>query len=704
MTLQNLKQLCIKTLSIALCTFVAATAWSMEEEDTISIDSLLDMGLESLMDYEVIAPTKRRTRLADSPGTVSVITHEQIRNSAATTIPELLRQVPGIHVRWNPMAQSIEVRSFGSNPFTSRVLLLIDGVPYNSWNKGGFPQHPGFDFFNIRNVKHLEVIRGSGSALYGENALNGVINIVTFSGDEYRQTKASLFVGDRDVRAATITHGSKIGENGSIFVSARAEQGQLPMRIWTDADAKSKGQDLFLKAKYKDFQFTYYGRRDEFDGFDDPVVEPLNANFTSIAKVEQDINIAALKYSTESEDGKWSFQSNASYSERNGTHCGGCHAASQSSEFNNKIDHGYQLFGNVQIGMDIENHSILFGAEYRRNSAGDSFNQVTSPADPTDRVLSYSKIAYFIQDQISFPDQNLNVILGLRYDSATSPELLDKELFPRIAFVAKPIEDLTLRGGWSRAARYPTFVEFYQNTRFFAAEAPPPIGILFQTDFQPNGDLVAETMDSFELGAEYAFSKNFQAKVDLFRNTVDNPLVLVYSGGNVMMENHAADALVQGIETEVRFSGNRWSGYANWSYQDEEQRGQGVDSAGNGIEFSYAPSHKANMGLTYKTESALSATFEWSWRGSHLAPIFWSELAFGTPGAAMLDAYSYLNFRLRYRLPFDVGNDPQPITVSVFAKNLGNETPTETFIGGDGHLAEMTGREYFLGVNYDWTN
>src|SRR5260370_2548410 len=72
---------------------------------------------------------------------------------------------------------------FGENPFTNRVVVLIDGVPYNDWNQGGFPQHPGLDFFVLQNVKRLEVVRGPGSALYGENAFWGVINIVTLSGE-----------------------------------------------------------------------------------------------------------------------------------------------------------------------------------------------------------------------------------------------------------------------------------------------------------------------------------------------------------------------------------------------------------------------------------------------------------------------------------------------------------------------------------------
>ena len=180
-----------QVLFAALCALYSHTSMAS------SLDQFLDLDLEELANYQVVTPTKTGMALSDAPGAITLITYDQIRRSSATTIPELLRLVPGVNVRWNPMVQTIDIRSFGSNPFTSKVLLMIDGIPYNSWNKGGFPQHPGFDFFNIENVKHLEIVRGAGSELYGENALNGVINIVTLSGEanqSRRPMSSSAFV------------------------------------------------------------------------------------------------------------------------------------------------------------------------------------------------------------------------------------------------------------------------------------------------------------------------------------------------------------------------------------------------------------------------------------------------------------------------------------------------------------------------------
>ena len=150
MTLQRILKW-IPTLLISL--FLLISSGYSQEED-IDQGELLEFSLEELMNVKVKAATKTETPISQSPGAVTVITYAQIRESAARTLPELLRLVAGVNVRWNPMMQTIDMRGFGATPFTSRVLLLIDDIPYNSWNKGGFPQQPGFDFFVLHKFSY----------------------------------------------------------------------------------------------------------------------------------------------------------------------------------------------------------------------------------------------------------------------------------------------------------------------------------------------------------------------------------------------------------------------------------------------------------------------------------------------------------------------------------------------------------------------
>lgn len=692
-------------IAVGCCVLLLGHSAANSSESNTLIE-LAQLSLEELLRYEVVSPTKSDTRLSETPGSVSVITYDQIRNSAAKSIPELLRSLPGIHVRWNPMVQSIEARSFGSNPFTSKVLLLIDGIPYNSWNKGGFPQHPGFDFFNLENVKHIEVIRGAGSALYGENALNAVINIVTLSGDEYRQTRIAAFSGDRNTQSLTLSHGTTLGENSSIFISARKDQGQLPTQFWRAQDAYTSGKDVFIKGKYRALQLSVYRREGKFDGFRQTVgPESAQASFRSIDNISQDINIVAANFQHQAESGAWTTQANASFANRHGTHCGGCHAGSQHQDFSKRIDHGYQAFGNVQLGIhNIPGHDLLIGGEIRRISAGDSFTQI--PGSHGDMELTgYKKSALFLQDRISMLNEKLTVFAGLRYDSATSPSLFDDELFPRIAAVFKPSEKLTLRAGWSRAARYPSLTELCQNIVFFGAESettPGTYPLFPPTNFKPNPDLKAESISSIEVGAEYHFSKNLTAKLDLFHNTNKNPIVMVYGRRTIGFENHPANAIAEGFELELRAEPTPIiSSYLNWSYQNNRQKGAGTDSAGMPIEFTYSPRHKANFGLTYRISEGFSATLEGSWRGEHYAPQFWNRIVFNENRHVRLDDYAYINLKMRYRLPFNFGNTQQPLTLSIYAKDLGNERPMETVIGVNG---EMPGREFFLSLEYELAN
>src|SRR5258707_13178397 len=102
---------------------------------------------------KVEAATKTEVLLSKSPVAVTVITAKQIGESGAKTVADLLRLVAGVNVRWNPMTPTIDVRGFGENPFSNRLLLLIDGIPSNSGNTGGVPPSPLYESFPVQTIK-----------------------------------------------------------------------------------------------------------------------------------------------------------------------------------------------------------------------------------------------------------------------------------------------------------------------------------------------------------------------------------------------------------------------------------------------------------------------------------------------------------------------------------------------------------------------
>src|SRR5436305_2688335 len=205
----------------------------------------------------VEARTKAEIPSPKAPRAVTVVTANTIAESGARTVPDLLRLVAGVNVRWNPMVQTIDIRGFGENPFSNRVLLLIDGLPYNSGDTGGLPLSPAFDFFPVQNIKRVEVVRGPGSSLYGENAYWGVINVVTLSGEDLAGGDVQPYAGSRTTGEASAQLRQRYSR-ASILSPVRFLRTTFPQEFWLDDRSKFQASDIFLKASLGDWQASAY--------------------------------------------------------------------------------------------------------------------------------------------------------------------------------------------------------------------------------------------------------------------------------------------------------------------------------------------------------------------------------------------------------------------------------------------------------------
>ncbi len=673
------------------------------------LEELLSMSLDDLANYQVNTSTKTTLRLADAPGSISVITREQIERSTATSIPELLRNLPGVNIRWNPMVQTIDMRSFGSNPFTSRVLLLIDGVPYNSWNKGGFPQHPGFDFFNLDIVDHIEVMRGAGSSLYGENALNGVINIITMNGNEGPTGRLRYARGNLDLETLSASTTRNFGENRSLFGALRYTRGKLPTELWLeDASGAATGYDLYLKSSINRFKFSYYRRDDSFKGYAHDVSGdfPEGTFFRSAEKVQQQVNIVAAGYKQPTTAFEGEFKANLSYANRDGSHCAACHARNERPGFSDSEDHGYQLFANSQLDAVVaKQHKLSAGLEWRKISSGEHAHELhgaTSThhsggnSEHGTAVQKYQKHALFIQDQWKTSGSRLMLTAGMRYESASSPALFPERWFPRVSGVLQANEQLTLKAGWHRAARYPSFSELYQDTGFLSAETP--FGDIELARFEPNLDLQPELVESSELIANLRLGSRARSSITFFNNNIENAIVIAYP--RIRFENHPANARVRGFELEFQTQPWEWlDASLNWSVQDNKQTSDGLDSSGFPLEFTYAPKHKVNMNLAAKPSESFSANLEVNWKSEVFAPSFWYPIALGDPTRVPLSSFAYVNLNLVYQPKWFTTDGSQPVRLSLALRNLTDERPYETLSGFGGRNA---GRSGYLSAEYRW--
>jgi iron complex outermembrane receptor protein len=675
---------------------IAGAAFAQSQPAKPKIGEVTLFGEEQL---KVEAATKTEIPISKAPTPVTVITAKQIQESGARTVPDLLRLVSGVNVRWNPMIQTVDIRGFGENPFSNRMLLLIDGIPYNSGDTGGFPLSPGFDFFPVQNIKRIEIVKGPGSSLYGENAYWGVINIVTLSGEDIAGTDAQLYGGSRSTMSGNVQYGAKT-EAGSIIGDVRMLQSMFPMTFWIDDHSKYRASDIFLKGTRKDLTVSAYRHDDRLGGFAEAftpsAIFPVSSQFASAHTVRQTIDIVALKYNHARDNAKITYAADASWSHRNGMLCAGCHAAAQQPAFSQRQDHGYQAIADFRAGLKmVPGHDILVGLEARRLDRADHKIELS----PEGQVVSgYNKVAVYAQDQFAMLSDKLRAVLGIRYDGKT--KISDAKTSPRVSLVYSPNDKLVLRTGYSTAFRFPNFFELYQASWFLGVSSSDnrftPFGL---STFIANPNLVPEEIRNFDVGGEYQVSPTVSVKADLYRSSLKDFIVITPITrprpqlNGLQFQNNPARAVIRGGEIEVRSNfTQRFTGFLNYAHQTQEQTTSGTDSAKVPLEFVYAPKNKVNFGGYAGPFAGVRASLEGSWRGEVVAPRNWARFAGLPPGSIpTLDSYTLINGRVSYDLPFERGAR-RPLRVTIFGNNLLNKKVLETLIGVDTHLV---GREFF---------
>lgn len=186
---------------------VTASAFAQSSSD------LKGVSLEDLMSVEVTSASRREQKLSDVASAVFVITREDIRRSGATSVAEVLRLAPGLevaHIDANKWA--ISSRGFNGR-FADKMLVLIDGRSvYTPLFSGVY-----WDVQDVvlGDVERIEVIRGPGATVWGANAVNGVVNIITRSAADTQGPQISLRIGGEDRTIAEMRYGWKSGANGS---------------------------------------------------------------------------------------------------------------------------------------------------------------------------------------------------------------------------------------------------------------------------------------------------------------------------------------------------------------------------------------------------------------------------------------------------------------------------------------------------------
>jgi len=186
-------------------------------------DPLADLSLEELSNLEITSVSKRAERLSDAPASIFVITANDIRRSGAASLPEALRLAPNLQVaRIDAGQYAITARGF-NNAIGNKLLVLIDGrTVYTPFFSGVFWDQQDV---MLEDVERIEVISGPGAVLWGANAVNGVINVITRSSADTLGTLAVAGGGNREDGAA-LRHGGTLADSGHFRVYGKATQMQ----------------------------------------------------------------------------------------------------------------------------------------------------------------------------------------------------------------------------------------------------------------------------------------------------------------------------------------------------------------------------------------------------------------------------------------------------------------------------------------------
>jgi iron complex outermembrane receptor protein len=211
----------INTISLLIFLCLSYTAKSDQNQENAPralIQQLKNLGLEELIEVETFNPkaglaARKVQKLTDTAAALFVLTQEDIRRSGMTNLSEILRMVPGMQVaRLDPHQWAISARGLNEQ-FASRLLVMVDGRTVYS------PMRSEVNWDTqdllLEDIERIEVIRGPGASLWGANAVNGIINIITKSAKDTQGNMLSSYVGSGEERSIVgVRHGGELNNGG----------------------------------------------------------------------------------------------------------------------------------------------------------------------------------------------------------------------------------------------------------------------------------------------------------------------------------------------------------------------------------------------------------------------------------------------------------------------------------------------------------
>lgn len=497
-------------VSVILCIFLLP-CWAVAMDDT----DLTSLPLESLMELKVTSVSKKSQQLTDAAAAIFVITRDDIRRSGVTNIPDALRMVPGIQVavidsnKWAVSARGQNGR------FANKLLVLQDGRSlYTPLFSGVYWE---VQDTVMEDIDRIEVIRGPGAALWGSNAVNGVINIITRSAEDTLGGLVSAGGGTREQGFGTARYGMKIGENTFLRLYAKhLERDSGVDKLGKDTnDSWDMTRGGFRLDSHLSHQDSLTLQGDYYDGnlkesyllfrlptLQDPVFGRLVNTDTGVSGG----NILSRWQRSLSGSDNLSLQLYYDHSERNMIIL-----PQKYDTLDLDFQHRFSTFFN---------QDIVWGLGYRF----DHYQVTNTPilSFLTQHVNNHLFSA-FLHDEISLVPDKLSLILGSRFEHNN---ISGFEVQPNGRLLWTPTPHQSVWGAISRALRSATRGE--QDIRYRYRTVPPgapenPSSPLpLQLEIDGSKDFKSEELIAFEIGYRTEPVSRLTVDIALYYNIYRN--------------------------------------------------------------------------------------------------------------------------------------------------------------------------------------
>lgn len=612
----------MQTLSKAILKFIVITILLLNLMLSTSGNSFAqdkETGLEEMFaifseEQIVVSALKRPRTVSKSPAIMSVITARQIKQMGFRTLLNVLEIVPGfdIFMQGNGVS-AIAVRGVLDN-FSQKVKVLIDGHSINDpWSGGAM-----VNFFDlvVENAKRIEIIRGPGSALHGQNAFLAVVNVITKDTEDIDGFQWTASGGTFDTQNYNMLFGKEYGdlEISGFFdyfdtegPSEKIEQDILFPASFSKSPGRSQNEkektDLNLKLSYNNLEIKakyMKKRREDYIGFNNALNDEtilrdtylfsefiyklaLGEKLEMIPKVYYDQY--NLDYFVEQRpDG---FVDTVSFLPLTPLFPDGLKGVLRFKQrtigFENQINYNVFKGNELTFGFQYEwihQGDIHFGANFHPLTIIDT--SIFPPA-PLPTTVDFSDTlpftrratrqiwALYLQDEWNIT-KDIDLTVGVRYDNFTR---FGSTTNPRFGLIWRFMEDAHLKLLLATAFRAPNFQEL------FLTNNPVRVG---------NPNLDPEKINTFEVGLGYNFTRHIRGNINYFFNRIRDRIVLDTSSDPDQFQNRGG-ARVLGVEAELKADwGNDNYVFANYTFQKAEE-------TRNRNRLPDVPVHKANLGV-----------------------------------------------------------------------------------------------------------